>query len=392
MEIGLRVAGYSAGQHTKVHFFHPVDSLETLNGHTVNPEGILIVEKSSAEKVKRHISLGDTSILSNELIEIQTLAHERLRLLNGKFENMFSNKYFQLINTKRDTLHTIDVAFLEFVKNPINADGFRSIPFKLYPNNKPSVLLLGDSFTWGMSASSISNSFADILLARGYTVYNTGISATDVAQYMAIAKKYIPILKPDYVIVNFYLGNDITYYQRNILPNEPLLYATNAGILMANPHGKFLNSAEKAYDITYRHYCIPQDGGLFNDIMRQTATSTVIWRILRNNGVIPYDTTLTNYYKNTDFSRQEYPVSNQQLNEIKSLAEQFDSKFILSSIPTVDNGEIRYAKDFPYQFDGLKYYEMLVELEYYKLSDGHFNDLGHQRYANFLQEIIDGKR
>jgi hypothetical protein len=276
------------------------------------------------------------------------------------------------------------------VKNPINANGFRSIPFQIYTNNKPSVLLLGDSFTWGMSASSISNSFADILLARGYTVYNTGISATDVAQYQAIAKKYIPILKPDYVTVNFYLGNDITYYHRDVLPNEPILYATNAGILMANPHGIFLKSAKEAYEITYLNYCIPKDGSLFNAFLSLTATTTMVWRVFRALGIIEPSKVLVDYYKEVEPLKQEYPVSNLQLNEIKNLATQHGSKFILSSIATVDNGKIRYAKDFPHQFNGLEYYEMPVDLEDYKLSDGHFNDLGHQRYANFLQALIDG--
>ncbi len=392
MEVGLHVAGYHSGLHTKNHFFHPVDNLELLVGFGVNSNGVMIVEKGMEDKIEERISCGINYLPDGELYENQVLSQERLEFLKLRMDNEFSKAYSKLVNDRADSTSPLEAAFLEFVASPINEDGFRSIPFQVFPNTKPSVLLLGDSFTWGHSANYTCQSFADILLARGYTIYNTGISGADVAQYLAIAKKYIPILKPDYVIVNFFLGNDITYYQRDVLPNEPLLYATNAGMLMANPHGKFLNSAEKAYDITYRHYCIPQDGGLFNDFMRQTATSTFIWRIMHNNGVIPYDSVLTNYNKEANLLKQPYPVSNGQLNKIKNIAEQYDSKFILSSIATVDNGEIRNAKDFPYQFDGLDYYEMPVELEDYKLSDAHFNDLGHQRYADFLQKIIDGKR
>lgn len=59
---------------------------------------------------------------------------------------------------------------------------------------------------------------------------------------------------------------------------------------------------------------------------------------------------------------------------------------------SINNFKIYFVIDFPHVFDNLFFYEMHVELEDYKLSDGYFNDLGHMRYANFIQKNIDGGR
>jgi hypothetical protein len=64
---------------------------------------------------------------------------------------------------------------------------------------KTKVMLVGDSFAWGMSANPVYNSYADFLLAKGYCVYNLGIIGTDPAQYEAVVKKYTPILQPDVI-------------------------------------------------------------------------------------------------------------------------------------------------------------------------------------------------
>ena len=66
---------------------------------------------------------------------------------------------------------------------------------------KKKVLMLGDSFLYGHSAENFTSSFANNLLAKGYYVYNTGISGADVTQYKAIADKYIPIIPMKEIII-----------------------------------------------------------------------------------------------------------------------------------------------------------------------------------------------
>ena len=88
----------------------------------------------------------------------------------------------------KDSLDDAEFAYLDYATAPVNEEGFKSIAFKKYETEKTSILLLGDSFTWGLTAVPSFKSFADVLAARGYVVYNTGIVGNDPAYYAAIAK------------------------------------------------------------------------------------------------------------------------------------------------------------------------------------------------------------
>jgi len=123
---------------------------------------------------------------------------------------------------------------------PLNSDGFHSqhqfskdAIDSAHVLGKQAILLLGDSWTYGIQADS-GCSFADILdRNKKYRILNTGIPGMDIPQYAAVVKEYIASekIKPDKVLVCLN-RNDINQIPtRKITPGVPLLYYTNAGAL-----------------------------------------------------------------------------------------------------------------------------------------------------------------
>ncbi len=401
VELTLRMLNYKPGTHTYVRYFTPVDSLFMLKGFDADSNGIFKVSDRAIIEIKQNIKSRDflpaskkstprIELHNDRVIEIYSLVQESLELMDGKTNNEFSTVYHSLLTKDSSHLSEQEKAILQFVHCPINEDGFRSIAFKQYTTDKPVILLLGDSFTWGHSASAKSNSFSDILLARGYIVYNTGISGADVAQYLAVAKKYLPILKPDIVIANFYLGNDITYYKRDPEPYAPLFFSTNAGNLMSCLNGKYFKNPQSAYKGYLNQWQIPENKSIFNRIMAKTVITTLTWRLLLKLNFVDYGYSETDKYYNEALIRKyNYPYCNKELEQIKEITKQNNARFILSCLPEVYTFTFNTKKDFPDLFNGLDYIEMSATRNDYNTTDGHFNNKGHSRYADFLIQQIE---
>ncbi len=218
------------------------------------------------------------------------------------------------------------------------------------------------------------------------------MSATDVAQYLAVAKEYIPVLKPDIVIVNFYLGNDITYYKRDVLPYTPVFFYTNAGVLMSCTQGEYFKNKEEAYDLYLHQWSVPENDNIINCVMAQTVITTMAWRALVKFKLANYGISdVAKYYHEADKRKYAKPYCNEELKQLKKIADENGATFILSSIPEVYTYTFNTKKDFPDLFEGLDYVEMNVNKSDYKLDDGHFNDAGHKRYADFLIQQIEAR-
>jgi lysophospholipase L1-like esterase/uncharacterized membrane protein len=389
-EVVLRMLNFQPGRHTHPRYFSTVDSLYALEGFETDSNGILKISSDAKSEIQQDIKLKKNHIITSpKTHEIYSIASDNIDLINGNIENEIAG-YYELLKAKDTSeLDEFENAVIDYINSPINEEGFRSIAFKEYNTNKQKILLLGDSFCWGHSAKNKTSSFADILVAQGYVVYNTGISATDVAQYLAVAKKYIPILKPDIVVVNFYLGNDVSYYKRLPAQNNPVFFPTNAGYLMACPHGEYFKNPQAAYSLYSNQWKIAEQENLFNKIMAQTVITTLAWKALYKLKVVQYgDSEVGNYYTQAEKRKYAKPYCNVEINEIKTIAEQNGSRFILSSIPEVYTFTFNTKKDFPDLFEGLDFVEMPVTRNDYKLDDGHFNDDGHKKYAAFLDSII----
>lgn len=400
-EITLRMLGYVPGLESwSIHSFHPVGKLTTQKGFFADEKGILKIDSTSRDELVRNIAQKQTKLTLNQAGEVYELANDAINIISRKTKNDLADLYFKILQKPQNRRTEWETAIVNYIQSPINTDGFRSIEFRKYNHTKPSLLLLGDSFTWGHSAKNKTNSFADILLSKGYVVYNTGITTTDVAQYLAVAEKYIPELQPDFVIVNFYIGNDISYFKREVLPYHPTFYCTNAGYLLSCPHGNYL-SKNDAYDLAMTSSQIPVNSqSILVKLLMKTVIGTRLYKAALISGSIyffPYlaadnlieNKNLTIYYREIKKNKYPTPYSNQELQQIKNIAEKYNSSYILSSIPDFSKGYLITTKDYPDLFGGIPFSEMKVEqADYQSGSLIHFNEQGHRKYANFLDSLI----
>jgi len=393
-EFLLRKIGFEPGHLVYTPYFHPVDSLFLLDGFSTDSDGIFKVSGKAREFIcdelkRKHCSYDLEPIGENQFPGIYSVAENFILLQGYRYKSEFKS-FLSKLNSVSDTS---DAGFYSAVRNyvecPINANGFRSIEFKKYNTRRKSLLLLGDSFTWGDLASNLTNSFADLLLAKGYVVYNTGIAGTDPAQYLQLAKKLIPELMPDYVVVNFYIGNDIMYFERTVQPYVPLLYCTNAGNLLACPDGIYFNSPQEAYRYTLAHFTIPKDDNRINYLFSKTALSTLLWSAITRAKPEWTMSGYKDYYQKIKAVKTKDPFSDKQLAAIKDITERHGGKFLLVAIPMYDGRKFIFPENYPRLFQGLDYHIPPVKKEYYEnRRDGHYNDRGHAMHAAFIDSLV----
>jgi hypothetical protein len=271
----------------------------------------------------------------------------------------------------------------------INSDGFRAPEFSRVDTARHKILLIGDSFTWGLSASPIDSCFADLLKTKvNGLVINTGIPSADPAQYDDIAGKYIPILKPEIVIVMFYLGNDIMPELRPIIPYKPFYYYTNAGAMMADDRSIHLNSAREAYDYyTKQKFFLIHPTGLLEKVIAKSALLSRIYSFK---------------YRWQEKQRAEHAINDmsvtqQYLYSIVNICRSNNCKLQFILIPEIKEAdkpmtffEKRYKGFF--QDSILSPITYIPEgndpLNYVPYPDGHLNNPGHRFYAHKIAERI----
>lgn len=271
----------------------------------------------------------------------------------------------------------------------INSDGFRNKEFETIDTTKKKVLLIGDSFVWGMSAKPMQDScFAALLQQQTqYEVINTGIPATDPAQYAEIVRRYIPALKPDYVIVFFFMGNDLMDRGRGIIPNEPISYWTNAGAIQADIDGRHFSNAQSAYNyIANEKYYLKAPKAWYAKVI---AKSALLSRLYAGKFRIEEKLAFEHKRKHTDVSRS-------YLYAIKQTAQQYKVPVKFVVIPELKEADLdkqayykRYADIL--QDENMKqdwFYPPVSPAIYTPYPDGHLNNEGHSRYAIFIKTML----
>ena len=383
LEASLRMFHMYPGQYIYSPYFHKVNELKEYRGFIGDSNGIFKVDTNISEQIENYVDrhypffqLFLTHDFERDILGVyRDFKDNRIRFVKNNF-----TQHLNEIQNKNE--HSkLDDALCEYIKSPINEEGFFSIPFINFHSEHTKVLLLGDSFTWGHSASHKTYSFANELLAKNYIVYNTGISGADVTQYLAIAQAYIPILKPDVVILNFYLGNDVSYYSRVLTPYIPLFYSTNAGNLYSYKNGVLFKTKQEAYDRILKHTTIPNKTW-FDRLCSKTSVGSQMWRILLNYKLVESSPILNSLINETS-----KPACNDEIMKIQKICSMYQTEFVLSVIPDYLNADTSVS-DFPFLFENLSYVNSPVPKEFYSSSDGHFNNEGHQEYAKFLDSLI----
>lgn len=385
LEISMELAGRHPGQIRFSQWFNRVEKVVPVDGFTTDENGIFKVDTAVVARVERlFIERTDTDFgfnwkTANVVPEVGIVAlqpYAKNETTSG--QNELKRKLSSI--GSRQKMDCFDSLLVAYFNQPINADGFYSIPFDANCTDRKRILLLGDSFTWGHSTIDKTSSFANTLLARGYLVFNTGISGTDPAQYRKILETYIDELEPDIVIVNFYIGNDVEYFERVPTKETPILYNTNAGNLNTFQYGVQYSGLEQTYEMVLKHMSIPQTN-LRNRIASKTALGTLIWDVAVKRRI------LHPHFEDM-LPVPDTPFCNREIERIQGLCESKGIDFILSVIPNLNGNKLEGVETVPNLFRGLEYQTPQMTTDMYVQTDGHFNESGHLFYANFIENLI----
>ncbi|GIV34537.1 MAG: hypothetical protein KatS3mg031_2072 [Chitinophagales bacterium] len=271
----------------------------------------------------------------------------------------------------------------------VNSAGFRNKEFQLIDTSRKKILLIGDSFTWGLSASPIENCFADIL-KRGtsFEVINLGIPGADAYQYLALTRKYVPRFRPDAVLVFFFTGNDLVKKERQLTPCKPLYFYTNAGALDTEIDGLYFPTAQDAYNyIVHEKYYLSRRGNLFEQLASKSALLSRLWATkLRIQEKLDYHALLHNLNLTTSVLR-----------EIVWFCDSLHTTVYLVAIPEVKEASMRrqaFLKRYVKLFTDpvlMPYWRVPANSRKYfnDYPDAHLNNEGHRAYADYLKTLLD---
>lgn len=393
-EMGLNLIGFQPDRIFPSRYFKEVEELVLWEDYyadekgitKINPDGRALAATGAWKgvPVKNYHQNLPFSPSTYSLFEDNRL------LLADSVDNPFSHFLDSLLAVPDSLLDPVGRAYLDYRLHPVNAEGFRSLPFQRFDSsNRKKVLLIGDSFTFGWSARPWTNAFADCLSSMGYIVYNAGITATDPSQYLAVADKYIPMLQPDAVVVNVFLGNDVVYYPHTPRSGEPFYYPTNAGVMMAEPGCERLPSPDSAYRFYRDEYFVLHKKGLLNQLAGKTSIGMLGWKVMAKLGLETGRN--TSYWRRNRDCRAEKPLTEGYLKKIQELARAQGTDFLCGVIPDMGNLNPDLEKDYPGLFTDLPVALPPVDISHYNEEEQHFNPAGHAFYARFLHGLLDPK-
>jgi hypothetical protein len=262
----------------------------------------------------------------------------------------------------------------------INQDGFRGNDFKYVQTPATKIFLAGDSFTWGATAEPVTNSFACLLQAAGYYIYNAGIPGTGPAQYQKLVEKYVPVLKPDIVAVCLYVGNDLKPYPDPLQPGKNLHFITNFGFLNGyDERGNFFRDAEDVVSYVKKRFCgyctNPWDYFLY-----KTVAGKAIFNVLSGPDRLTRD------------SRRAWV--REALEHMRDVCRENQCAFMVFIIPARASGKTeKLLKKYGHVFEGFDVYipEALAEQNYHRPPNNHFNNSGHGKFADFMVKTLSAR-
>lgn len=410
VEVALRLTGTRPGWIKDNEGFSKVDSLIIFKNFTTDEFGIYKFSPWVTDSMLKYFDCNKREIVNPELkksfYEFDNVSYIYESFCKQHQEPEFSIywNFFEfwlgeadsncLTNTKERIVQnsvTADSvwkgAFFEYFSRPFNHDGFRSVPFKNYATKQLKVLIIGDSFVYGMDAHPYQNSFTDLLLSRGYLVYAAGIPGTDPAQYAAIAQKYVPILKPDVVVSCFFVGNDFMRYEREPDSTRPHEHLTNAGLIASAPYGKYLPPNE-AYQFYLSLSTFPDERNLMLDkICARFSISTLVWNVFYKKGIVRH--TLRTLYNNYNLPQDTINKRTKKYTDrMVEICRENKIPLVNAIIPErqtliVDSDIMRHL------FEGGFYVpEILNEKDDFYRDKVHFNNSGSFKFANFLDTLL----
>jgi hypothetical protein len=290
----------------------------------------------------------------------------------------------------------------------INQQGFRgNIPYTptavdslRKSTGREIVMIIGDSFVEGCCPDSVAHSFPDLINQHGrYWVLNFGIAGTDPLQYKLVAQKYVPLLKPDRVVVVSYFGNDLLSYKRVPTPGIPETYPFENNRWLNPMAENYLSdklnykfkTADEAYQFYMDHYTLR---GKSRNLFERTISYSVIFSKL----YLMVERYITRRYwiKRLPYSEtvNSYAQAYEQFHAISALCDSLKIPCLFAGIP-----EPKEADDVPAL--RARYQPMFKEIPWSvpynfttddytgKTMANHYNTAGHKKYAGFIEELLD---
>lgn len=290
----------------------------------------------------------------------------------------------------------------------INEQGFRS-PFNFDSltldslgrgAGKKVVLMVGDSYTEGCCAEPISQAFPDLLLADAdFILLNFGVGGMDLLQYKLVLDKYVRKIKPDLVVVNFYLGNDIYLFERPVTPNVPLIYtiddfswinSTGPSYFMGAYPKPYLESPQEAYDFYLNNFTLwGSNATTFEKIIRPTVSLSRIYLGIKEK----IDDIKA--WENNWRVEPNYQMTNTLLREMKETTQSHGARFLVLGIPSPEDVIKQRDMEEAYgtHFVGMDYF--FPDLAQFSRGDydgvetrNHFENSGHRKFYQFAKQVL----
>jgi hypothetical protein len=252
------------------------------------------------------------------------------------------------------------------------------------------ILLLGDSFAYGASASSLAKSFAELLDARldatiETLVWNLAIPGTGQESQFHLLSEYLPILKPQIVVATLYMND----FEDNRYPPDQYYVFSDGNWVQryTRTHGTTFEALSPA--AAYRRAFAPQYPREYLKTLRTaSAVADVLhrWGPPRSMGARHSSGSATPGYAET----------NKWLERIRDAVTSADARLIVLLIP--DRADLAIPTQAYRDMQsvcgelGVGCVEVLARLkadDYAALPDGHWTDSGHAKAAVLLQDAIE---
>jgi hypothetical protein len=246
-------------------------------------------------------------------------------------------------------------------------------------NATPRLLLLGDSYTWGLSAD-VGQGWAELVEAvfeaEGGRVWNTGITASGTNQALAVAEYALPLLKPDIVVLGFYIGND---FRDNLYPIGSWLAFERDGkpiklnryVLDADLRPRLMSEQE----LFFASYNTRPPLNVLERVLRSTRLGTMTLNALDN---------LTRTRPSVDTRAITLEATRQPLARLLALVEGTGAKLLVLAIPSPTQlgraGEDYQAfltLEAELGLNVLHVGDRLTARDYAPFPDDHWNNDGH---------------
>lgn len=323
---------------------------------------------------------GDINLIkenNNFLLDI--LKEELEEDIRSNGYNIFKKKLLSEYDSLNHSALRKEIKY--YLDHPINNEGFRSIAFDFVNTDKRKLLLLGDSFTYGFSAMPFYHSFADILLSNGNWVYNSGIHGTNVINYAANAIKYVPLLKPNFVLTFYFSTNDAINFdwdkgKTNHLPGFIYYNGIIPSSINNQYYSEFVTWKNAAKD------CVTKKTG------KHFYSHLFLYHLFFNkfndiNSCFP------------PFGKDNTELTNHFLQKIDSVCIENNTKHLVIVIPSQNTDIKKYESETRNTIfrDIDVFYPNIFQPEDYRLntSDPHFNNKGHQKLEGYIEEVLKSR-